>query len=81
MRRPNDPEARVPLRYDIHGFLSDVYVNRPHALEEKTHTLVLRDSDVKTNWPDFAKYVVWYGRMGWSSYKDDATTDSDSLTD
>ena len=81
MRRPNDPEARVPLRYDIHGFLSDVYVNRPHALEEKTHTLVLRDSDVKTNWPDFAKFVVWYGRMGWSSYKDDVTTDNDSLTD
>lgn len=77
MRRPNDPEARVLLSYDIHGFLSDVYVNRPHPLEKKAHTLVMRDSDVKTGWPDFAKFVVWYGRMGWSSYKDSVTETAD----
>lgn len=76
MRRPDDAEARVPLRYDIHGFLSDVYVNHPHPLAKKTHTLVMRDSDVKHNWPDFAKFVVWYGRMGWSSYKDDVSADN-----
>ena len=73
LRRPNDPEAKIPLHWDIHGFLNDVYVNRPHELRRKRHTLLLRDSDVKTNWPDFGKYVVWYGRMGWASYKDDVT--------
>ena len=31
----------------------------------------MRDSKVMKNWKDFGKYVIWYGRMGWSSYKDD----------
>ena len=71
MRRPNDEQQVVSLQYDVHGFLSDVYINQPHALKEEKHTLVLRDSQVQTNWRDFGKIVVWYGRMGWSSYKDD----------
>ena len=71
IRRPNDPVARVTQSYDVHGFLNDVYVNQSHPLDKRPHTLVMRDTDVKTNWPDFAKFVVWYGRMGWSSYKAD----------
>ncbi len=76
LRRPNDREAVVPLRYDVHGFLSDVYVNRPHPLEKKKHVLTLRDPAVQTTWPDFGKYVVWYGRMGWGSYKENVSAAS-----
>lgn len=71
IRKPLDPEKTVRLHYDIHGFLSDIYVNRPHALQKKEHTLRLRDSNVMQNWIDFGKYVIWFGRMGWASYKDD----------
>ncbi len=71
LRVPNDAERTISLRYDIHGFLSDVYVNNVHPLMPKPHTLVLRDSDVKHDWPSFGKFVIWYGRMGWASYKDD----------
>ena len=73
LRRPNNETETVSLHYDIHGFLESVYLNRPHPLEKKKHTLCMRDSDVKTNWPDFGKFVVWYGRMGWHSYKDEIT--------
>ncbi len=71
MRKPWDEVKTVELKYDIHNYLKDIYVNNYHSLTKKNHTLVMRDSDVKDNWKDFGKYVVWYGRMGWSSYKDD----------
>ena len=71
LRRPNDEEQIIDLKYHIHGFLKDAYVNNIHSPEKRSHRLILRDSHVFTNWPDFGKYVVWYGRMGWSSYKAD----------
>ena len=48
-------------------------MNVVNPLEKKKHTLIMRDSDVYDNWRDFGKFVIWYGRMGWSSYKDDIT--------
>ena len=71
LRVPNDSERTIKLKYDVHGFLSDAYVNNIHPLVQKTHELVMRDSDVMPDWPSFGKYVIWYGRMGWASYKDD----------
>ncbi len=73
IREPGSEECRVTLRYDVHGYLNDVYLNVFHPLNERKHTLVMRDSDPKNDWPSFGKHVVWYGRMGWASYKDDVT--------
>ena len=42
-----------------------------YVVVKKKNTLCLRDSNLVANWPDFGKFVIWYGRMGWSSYKDD----------
>lgn len=71
IRKPNDKTRTVTLSYDIHNYLRDSYVNNIHPLEKKQHTLIMTDSNVMDNWQDFGKFVVWYGRMGWSSYKDD----------
>jgi hypothetical protein len=71
LRTPFSPECRVKLRYDVHKFLTDVYINDIHKLRPKTHTLIMRDSDPACDWGTFGKKVVWYGRMGWASYKDD----------
>ncbi len=73
MRKPCDEEKTIELNYDVHSYLKDVYVNDLHSLEKKKHTLRLRDNNVMTNWHDFGKFVIWYGRMGWSSYKSDIT--------
>lgn len=71
IRTPFDEEKTVSLKYDIHNYLKDVYVNNIHPLEKKEHTLSMRDSNPVPEWKDFGKFVIWYGRMGWSSYKDD----------
>jgi hypothetical protein len=70
MRKPNDKTRTIALSYDVHNYLKDSYVNNIHPLEKKKHTLTMTDSNVMDNWQDFGKFVVWYGRMGWSSYKD-----------
>ncbi len=71
MRRPLDEEKTVELSHDVHAFMSDAYVNDLHPLAERKHRLILRDSEPMQSWPAFGKYVIWYGRMGWASYKDD----------
>lgn len=71
MRRPFEKSVEITLKHDVHKYISDIYINKVHSLEPKSHSLVLSDSKVHNNWPDFAKYVIWYERVGWSSYKDD----------
>lgn len=73
MRKPNDETKTVSLNYDVHNYLKESYVNNKSPLNKKNHTLIMRDSKVMDNWQDFGKFVIWYGRMGWSSYKDDIT--------
>lgn len=73
LRTPFSSEKSVSLSFDIHGFLSDAYVNDLHPVKEKKHTLIMRDSDPAPDWQIFGKKVIWYGRMGWASYKDDIT--------
>lgn len=71
LRKPNEGECKIELKYDIHKYLSDIYINNYSPLKIMSHTLVLKDSATTSNWFDFGKYIIWYGRMGWSSYKDE----------
>ena len=73
MRRPGDIKRVVSLEYDVHTYLSNIYVNNYKSLEKRNHTLVMTDSNPSYDWEHFGKFVVWYGRMGWSSYKDSIT--------
>lgn len=73
LRRPDDKQHIISLKYDMHNYFENIYVNNYQPLEKKEHKLRLTDSAVYDNWPDFGRFVVWYGKMGWSSYKDDIT--------
>ena len=71
LRRPFDEAAEIELNYDLHEYFSHIYLNEKKPLEKCRHKLVLKDSQPRNSWRDFGKYVVWYGNMGWESYKDD----------
>ena len=71
LRRPDNAYAEIRLRYDVHSFLQHIYQNDPRPLMPKKHLLKLRDGNFQNNWADFGKYVLWYGKMGWASYKDE----------
>ena len=70
VRLPNESSATVSLNYDIDKFINDVYLQRSGLPEKRANIITATDNDVQVNWPDFAKYVVWYGHLGWRSYKD-----------
>ena len=71
IRKPGDKEQEISLNYDLHNYFEKIYLNEYHPLEKREHRLRLTDTTVYDNWPDFGRFVVWYGKMGWSSYKDD----------
>ncbi len=71
IRKPGDKEQEISLNYDLHNYFEKIYLNEYHPLEKREHRLLLTDTTVYDNWPDFGRFVVWYGKMGWSSYKDD----------
>lgn len=71
VRTPLSKESVIDLKYDVHGFLTAVYDNQLRHLQKRPHKLRLSDSDHKTNWVDYGKYVLWYGRMGWSTSRPD----------
>lgn len=73
MRKPCEECVEIALNYDVHKYITDIYINNVHPLESKKHTLVLKDSKTHYNWQDFAKYVIWYERIGRSTYKDDVS--------
>ncbi len=75
VRKPFEEERTAELSYDIHKYLSDVYVNNYSPLKEKKHTLIMKDGAPSLDWQHFGKFVIWYGRMGWASYKDDITAE------
>ncbi len=71
IRRPGDKQQKISLRHDLHNYFEKIYVNEYQPLKKREHNLMLTDSTVYDTWPDFGRFVVWYGKMGWSSYKDD----------
>jgi hypothetical protein len=69
LRVPNEEKVTVALNYDINSFINQMYINNKPTLEKKKNVLLLQDEKLMTDWKSFGKYVVWYGRMGWKSYK------------
>ncbi len=63
VRMPGKESSRVSLEYDIHSFIQNAYLNTPVKLEKRKNTIDMRDSAVIDNWFDYAKYVIWYGRL------------------
>lgn len=71
IRTPYETVCEAELDYDVHSYLNSVYINNPEPLRPLRHILRMKDSDHMNNWKDFGKFVIWYGRMGWKSYKDE----------
>ena len=73
LRKPAEKENKITLKYDLHRFATDIYLNNIHPLKKQSNILILKDSKTYNTWQDFAKYVIWFEKIGWASYKDDIT--------
>lgn len=74
LRVPGEETVVVELNWDIHNYISNIYIDNKIPLLKKRNTLTMRDSDVQIDLSSYSKIVVWYGRMGWKSYKDEIET-------
>ena len=76
IRFPNKSAAQAELHYDVHGFLQDAYcINGDISFKKRANRLYCRDTDVQTNWKDYAQYIIWYGRLSWKANMDDIHTE------
>ena len=73
VRKPCEEQSECETDYNFHDYFRNIYVNRYQPLEKGRFTTVFKDSNLVCNWEEFGKRVVWYGKMGSKSYKDDVT--------
>lgn len=63
IKRPNITETALVLNYDLNAYFSDIYLgNRDMPLKKKRNILHIEGRDTQTNWQDYARETVWYGR-------------------
>ena len=62
MRLPCKSDIKLRLPFDFHAYFNRIYVGEYSPLERTEKTLHIFDTDPVDNWPDFARFTVWYGR-------------------
>ena len=72
LRKPGERSSECFSDYDFHGYFKGVYVNEYRPPVKGKFKTVFTDSDPASDWEEFGKKVVWYGKMGSKSYKDKA---------
>ncbi len=70
LRRPNEEFSECITEYNFHDYFRNIYINRYSAPQKGSFKTVFRDSNPVNSWEEFGKRVVWYGKMGSKSYKD-----------
>ncbi len=70
IRKPCEENSECGTDYDFYNYFKRIYVNKYEPLESGKFTTLFSDSNPVYNWEEFGKRVVWYGKMGSKSYKD-----------
>ncbi len=71
LRKPNEIQSECITEYDFHSYFKNIYIDKYTSPEKGCFRTVFRDSNTVDSWEEFGKRVVWYGKMGSKSYKDD----------
>ena len=71
IRKPDEAQSECVTEYDFHSYFRNIYVDKYSPLEKGDFKTVFKDSNTVSGWEEFGKKVVWYGKMGSKSYKDD----------
>lgn len=71
IRKPDESESECVTEYSFHDYFGSIYTGKQPQLEKGIFRTVFKDSNTVTGWEEFGKRVVWYGKMGSKSYKDD----------
>ena len=71
-KMPFDSEVTIESDHNFGEYFNNLLDSKPATLkaEKLCKTVTAKPF---ADWEHYAKVVVWYGRMGWTSFKDDVT--------
>lgn len=64
IKRPCVKESSFSIAYDFPDYFSSIYNGRHNSLKRTDLLIKIRNENCKTNYPDYARETVWYGRKG-----------------
>jgi radical SAM superfamily enzyme YgiQ (UPF0313 family) len=59
---PGDNCIDVKFKYDFYKYFSEVFANHTPTLEQKSCTLNFSSANVPSDWKEYARQIIWYGR-------------------
>lgn len=71
VRKPFEKQSECETEFDFYNYFKNIYVNKYSPPVKGRFRTVFTDSNPVDSWEGFGKFVVWYGKMGSKSYKDD----------
>lgn len=63
IKHPGNTQTALALDFDLNTYFTGIYLGKQDsALKRKKNALHIPDDDKQTNWQDYARETVWYGR-------------------
>lgn len=62
IKRVNHKGNEFCLEYDLHEYFASKFKGTGTKLVKRSNVISIRDTEPITNWEDYARRVVWYGR-------------------
>jgi len=73
MKLPNTLEKEIALDYDLQPYFSQIYIQEYRPLQKRANIVHAYDPNGGQDWETYARYNVWYGRMGGKALYEDTT--------
>ncbi|MCH5198701.1 MAG: hypothetical protein J1E34_07320, partial [Oscillospiraceae bacterium] len=62
LRKPFKENETAEFSYDIHKYFSSILKGEYEPLEKKKNSLIIKPKNVYSDFFEYAKETVWYGR-------------------
>lgn len=62
LKLPGEKQATFNLAYDLHSFFLDLLKGKSGKIRKHKNTVQIDGNVGDISWPEYARYIVWYGR-------------------
>lgn len=81
LRKPGEKEAVLKSDYDFYNYFLNIYDGTDKEMKQGKFTTELVDTAVAKDWQEYGLRVIWYGKMGKNSFKDDISVSGEERED